>query len=229
MGDASLSEPVGLRRLISTYTDMQVAASSTYSSSALCLGTYGDLLSGALEYKTRFDFYTAGHMSLQQEFPGEIKVYPHGTDDALHICKGFVESKYPGLIVDWMVNALPLTAIRKFTPKGHLGNHPINLACFLGSQNEEWRLEQYVLLWIRMQCTFMRRENDLDTTVSALYICRQGKHRSFGWSLIEAAIMGAFGFVTHHTNVCRWTQQEEKCQREGYPRGCKFCGNVLSA
>ena len=224
----NVREPIGMRRLITAWMGSETQPANAFGSSKKCFKAFGDCLRGSLAYKTKFDFYTAGHQSLQQEFPGQIKVFTFGTPDVMDKCKHFIEDQYQGIYFDWLVNALPLKAERRFRPSGHLGNHPMNLANFLSAGNAAWRLEQYVMLWLRLQCTMMCKENDMDDTVNALYMCRQGKHRSFGWSLIEATILSYFGFVTHHVNVCRWAQEKEKCQIKNYPHGCEHCGCVLS-
>ena len=223
---AALGEPIGLRRLLSARMRREIEPASSFRNSYECCKTFGEYLRACLSYKKKFTFYTAGFQSLQFEFPSErLGHLARGDDRAKQQCKDFIERTYDVDIM-WMVDCIPLTSKREHRPQGHLGIHPRNLASFLSLANEAWRLRQYVKFWIRMQCSMMVEEYEGDESVNALYLCRQGKHRSFGWSMIEATLMEYFGFRVHHCNVCAWTQAKERCQRN-YPRGCDKCGNVM--
>ena len=69
--------------------------------------------------------------------------------------------------------------------------------------------------------------SDNDDTLHVAMACRQGKHRSVAWMLLESSIMEACGFTTSYRNSCCWAQAKSRCQSRSWPAGCKKCGSVM--
>ena len=103
-----------------------------------------------------------------------------------------------------VINCLPLETLSSRCPWGHLGTHADNLGLVLGygMNNRQFRLKQYVVLWLRLQTDQMLG------CFSTAMVCRQGKHRSLAWCAIQSFILTQlFGVNVKYCNLCSWAQE----------------------
>ena len=175
-------------------------------------------------YKNHVMMYTVGYQSLHENFPnGGYKWMQRGNAEAIQYVPIAMQEKY-NMVVGRFVDCLPLKSDKRRIPRGHLGFHPANLGLILGDgRNRAWRVERYVELWLMLQSTIMTFGHD--DTVHVVDMCRQGKHRSVAWMVMEAIIFKAFRMFIWYENTCKWTQEMERCQRQAFPFGCEWCGN----
>ena len=168
--------------------------------------------------------YTAGYTSLHACYPGRgFRWMQRGTEEAMEYIPTVIGELYE-VEVCRFVNCLPIQADKQSVPYGHLGSHPTNLALYLAhGGNLAWRLQQYAQLWVLLQTDQMIHQDG--RCLHSVYACRQGKHRSFAWSLVESAIFSRLGFEVRYENTCHWAQQKSRCQRSNWPNGCERCGN----
>ena len=168
--------------------------------------------------------YTAGYSSLHTCYPRRgFQWMQRGSRQAMEYIPRAIGELYE-VAVCRFVNCLPIKADKQRVPYGHLGSHPTNLALYLAeSGNMAWRLQQYAELWLLLQTDQMIGQDD--SCLHSVYACRQGKHRSFAWSLVESAIFSRLGFGVRYENTCKWAQQKSNCQRSNWPNGCEMCGN----
>ena len=176
-------------------------------------------------YKNHVMMYTVGYQSLHENFPdGGYRWMQCGDAQAIEYVPIVLQERY-NMTVGRFVNCLPLKSDKRRIPRGHLGFHPTTLGLMLGdARNRYWRVERYVELWLMLQSTIMTGGDD--DTVHVVDMCRQGKHRSVAWMVIEAIILKAFSMFIWYNNTCRWTQEKERCQRISFPAGCRYCGNT---
>ena len=101
----------------------------------------------------------------------------------------------------------------------------MNVGLMLGDpSNRLWRVQRYVELWVLFQSDVMVDHGDDMLHVGMM--CRQGKHRSVVWMLLELRIFQACGMACSYHNTCKWMQQKEHCQASCFPGACSECGSV---
>ena len=112
-------------------------------------------------------------------------------------------------------------------------NSEQGLGTYVGSApgpHRRWRLQRYAEIWVLLQSSMVLRGgagSDNDDTLHVAAACRQGKHRSVSWMLLESSIMEACGFKTSYQNSCWWAQAKSRCQSRSWPGRCENCGSVM--
>jgi hypothetical protein len=91
---------------------------------------------------------------------------------------------------------------RRDQQRGHLGSHPVNMACVLASDKfRSWRVREYIRLYYTLTSTKMIQK-DGQSGKALVDFCNKGCHRSRAWAFIQAAILQRMGFVVHYNCIC---------------------------
>ena len=170
-------------------------------------------------YATNANHYTCGVETLRTCFPNDGYGWMNADSELSHEHLYTVVGEMYDVTVARVVNCMKLSSSKHHVPYGHLGSHPRNLAQYLSFPGARtWRMERWVELWYLLQSEAMLTRS---LTIHQVYSCRQGAHRSRGWSHIEAAVLEACGFDIAMADICKWTQGWTACQREGLH--CEWC------
>ena len=177
--------------------------------------------------KQKATIYTCGYQSLHTCYPdGGLEWLRQGSDDAIAMIPHTIGVLH-GVHVHRFVNCIPVQSERSRQPRGHLGFHPLNVGLMLGAEeNKSWRTLRYVELWILLQSSIMIDDGrDGGDTLHIVTMCRQGKHRSVFWMLVELRILQFCGLDVYYHNTCKWAQQKSGCQttQSGL---CDQCGCI---
>ena len=184
-----------------------------------------------VRFATKVRLYTCGYQSLHVCYPGKgYEWLQRGSREAIDYMPAAI-GELEGIQVGRFVDCRPLRSEHSLRPRGHLGFCQRNIGLMLGNaQNRRWRVQRYVELWVLLQSTVMVNDggNDMlrDGMLHVVMRCRQGKHRSVVWMLVECRIFQACGIDCEYVNTCKWMQLKEHCQAGRYPGACSECGCV---
>jgi hypothetical protein len=91
---------------------------------------------------------------------------------------------------------------RRDQQRGHLGSHPVNMACVLASDKfRSWRVREYIRLYYTLTSTMMIQK-DGQSGKALVDFCNKGCHRSRAWAFIQTAILQRMGFVVNYNCIC---------------------------
>ena len=172
--------------------------------------------------------YSAGVESISRCFPnkGFGKLMQGARNDPVLRCerlRDIIATLYPDLAMppSYLVDCFDLRTDPAWRPRGHLGTHKDNLMAFLHPKHQDWRIARYIELYIFLQTDGMLAEEKFDSdgqTIgmkppSWLTVCKEGKHRSYGWQWVESCILSKLGILYEAVAVCRYAQTQIYCQR----------------
>ena len=169
----------------------------------------------------------AGHVTIYvtgyESFPEEHKLDPITKNDAPRVLPQYVEAHFDIELFS-SVNCLSHKRYKPWTPFGHLGTHPLQMALHLAELgNLRFRQMRYCEIWILLQTT-RRLVSARDWSLRMLFWCRQGKHRSLMWGIAEATIWSCLGYEVDYVECSEFSKMKCTCQKRN-PRGeCQFCG-----
>ena len=182
-------------------------------------------------YATNATHYTCGVESLNECFPGRGYEWMRSDDPNSHNFLYEIIGNMYDEEISRVVECVQLQSNRNAVPYGHLGSHQENMAQYLSfPASRTWRMLRWVELWYLLQSGTMVHDATMEPcpesrTIHQVFSCRQGKHRSVGWSIMEAAVLKACGFVVAEIHICAWKQGFSTCMKRAKRRGedCEYC------
>lgn len=182
-------------------------------------------------YADEVVIYSAGVESIDRCYPNrgfQRLMQGSRNDPALRRerLRDIIASLYPDLSKppSYCVDCFDLRTDPARRPRGHLGTHKDNLMAFLHpTWFQDWRIQRYIELYILLQTDEMLAEEKFDSggqsigmkPPSWLTVCKEGKHRSYGWQWVESCILSLLGIPYTIVAVCRYAQTQIYCQRPG--------------
>lgn len=191
------------------------------------LPSIGESLHHLFHLASTVNIYVIGSKSLHQCFPRRgYQWLQRSTDDAMAYLPTVIQT-HMDVWVDRYVNCRGLVSDHVGHPDihGHLGSHPKNCALFLDHRaNLPWRQRRYVEIWILLQSTRIQDGPINGGNMHNVYACKQAKHRSVQWSMLESKIWEKLGFDIVYHPMSTFAQNKSTCQIENRPHGCEYCG-----
>ena len=182
-------------------------------------------------YTDEVVLYSAGVESVDRCFPGKgFGEMMQGAKNDPNLrrarLRDIIETLAPDLAKppSYIVDCFELRTDAKWRPWGHLGTHKDNLLAFLHpTWHQDWRIQRYIELYLFLQTEGMLAEEKFDSDGEAigtkppswLTVCKEGKHRSYGWKWVQSCILSMLGIEYTVVSVCRYAQTQIYCQRRG--------------
>ena len=175
-------------------------------------------------YADEVVIYSAGVESIARCYPGRGfgKMMEGARNDPSlrrERLRDIIATLYPDLAKppSYCVDCFDLYTEVRRRPRGHLGTHKDNLLAFLHpTWHLDWRIQRCIEMYIFLQTDGMlaevKRDSDGQTIdikpPSWMTVCKEGKHRSYGWQWVESCILSMLGISYTIVAVCRYAQTQ---------------------